>query len=222
MFAKLALPAIAIAALAGCVTDDGYGGGYYYSQPRIEYRTYDPYGYGYYGGTYGYGSYDYYGGIGYGSSRGYYGGIGYGYYGSPGYYYGYGGYWQRPYATYPPHWYRPHPPRPDGGTPQPPPDDGDDRANNLPPWRNIGRLPTPELPRRTAQPQALPQYIPHGEPRIPAQRVQPQVAQPAQRFERAPAPRMQAPESRPMRIAPAQREARPAPMRQARRAEQQD
>lgn len=153
MIRKLLLPAVAMAALAGCVTDYGYRGGagdYYYGRAPVEYGRYG--GYAPNGGYYGYDSRygGYYGGyIGRGGYYGYgpygYGGYGYSPYGyNPyGYRYGYG----YPYPGYPPVYY-PRPPRDqgnDGSQPAPPSDNHSRVGEDLPPWRRIGRRPPPEM-----------------------------------------------------------------------------
>jgi hypothetical protein len=130
---RLALLALATAAVAGCVTSPGYGyragqGDYYYGQPSVEYRYRG--GYGPYHGGYGYP-------YGYGRS-GWSFGISYGH---PYYRYGYGGryafpWYGWPYYGYP--YYRPPVvvrPRPDGNS-------------DVPPWRDLDRLRELERNRR--------------------------------------------------------------------------
>jgi hypothetical protein len=137
-FLRLALPALAAAAVAGCVTAPGYGyrggqGDYYYGQPSVEYRYrggYGPYHHGY-GYPYGYGRSGWSFGIHYGHpyyryGYGYGGRYGYPWYGWP--WYGY------PYHHRPPVVVRP---RPDG--------DGNREA---PPWRDLDRLRELERNRR--------------------------------------------------------------------------
>jgi hypothetical protein len=130
---RLALLALAAAAVAGCVTSPGYGyrggqGDYYYGQPSADYGYRG--GYGPYHGGYGYP-------YGYGHS-----GLTIGvYYGHPYYRYGYGaryGYpWYGwPYYGYP--YYRPPVvvrPRPGGNS-------------DVPPWRDLDRLRELERNRR--------------------------------------------------------------------------
>ena len=132
MLRNVLLSALAAATLAGCATDYAYrggnGGDYYYGQPRVEYRYYDPYGYG----GYGFGGYYYdgYGRLLYGTP--------YGFYGYP-YGYGYGSGWYRPR----PHHHGDHEH-----------DDGDDdhhdgdRVDRGPPWRDFGGM--KPRPSRTA------------------------------------------------------------------------
>lgn len=124
MLRKLLLPMLATAALAGCATGYQYRGGqgdYYYGQPQVEYRHSGPNGfYGDIGLGYGFGGYGYGPGASYFYDR--HGRLVYGYpgryYGSP--YYGRGG------------WYPPRPPRGH--------DDGDNRQERPPPWRDLGQL----------------------------------------------------------------------------------
>lgn len=132
---RLALLALAAAAVAGCVTTPGYGyrggqGDYYYGQPSIDYRYRG--GYGPYHGGYGYP-------YGYGRS-GWSFGISYGH---PYYRYGYGGRYAFPWYGWPyygyPH-YRPPvvvqpPTHPDGNS-------------DVPPWRDLDRLRELERNRR--------------------------------------------------------------------------
>jgi len=137
---QLLVPAIAAAALAGCVTDYAYrggeGGGYYYGQPSTEYRYYPSYG----GYPYPYRS---------GYGPGYPGYYGYGY---PYGYGGYGGY--SPYSYYP--YYRPVYRRPPVHRPG---DGGRSHNDRRPPWRNIdGLRPRPTGP--TGGPGAGPVTVP--------------------------------------------------------------
>jgi predicted small secreted protein len=135
---RLALPALAAVALAGCVTAPGYGyragqGDYYYGQPSVEYRYrggYGPYHHGY-GYPYGYGRSGWSFGIHYGHPYYRYG-------------YGYGGRYAYPWYGWPwygyPYHHRPPVvvrPRPDG--------DGNREA---PPWRDLDRLRELERNRR--------------------------------------------------------------------------
>jgi hypothetical protein len=155
----LLLPAIAVALLSGCVSygyRDGRGD-YYYGQPTTEYSY--PYGYGGYGyGGYGYGYPGYYNSPYWGASIGYYG-----YYGPR------------------------RPPRHDGGHGNDhghgdhggnnggndrPPQNVPDRPRA--PWRDLGRLDTPE---RSGQ----------------AEQRQPWRPSPAQAAERAPQQQRTAP-----------------------------
>jgi hypothetical protein len=136
MIRKLLIPALAVAALSGCMTS-GYNyrqdrGDYYYGQPGTDYR--------YHGSPYG--SYDGYYGSGYYSR----------YYGYPGYYrYPYGYYGRYPYGYYrPPVVIRPG--HGDGGGHH-------DRDDGKAPWRDIGRLQreriergTPVVPQRAPRP----------------------------------------------------------------------
>lgn len=143
MIRKLALAALAAAALGGCATDYAYRGGagdYYYGQPSVQY--YD-YGYGApYGSLYGYpGGWNL--GIGYG-----YGGYGYGfpYYGG---YYPYYPYYPPYYWYRPPHHHHRPPPEPTGpvtGGRLPP-----SELRNATPYRQL-----PSLPREGAQPMLPP------------------------------------------------------------------
>ena len=135
MFRKALLPALAIAMLAGCVTDYTYRGGngdYYYGRPQVEYQ---------YIGGYGYGGYGAYGGYGYGGPSYYYDRFGRLVYGYPHRYYGaYGA----PYSNN--YWI----PRPRPGTQGGHGDaDHHDRdhgnSDRRPPWRNIGGM-QPGLP----------------------------------------------------------------------------
>ena len=155
MLRTLLLSALAVAALGGCATDYSYRGGdgdYYYSQPRVEYRYQDPYGYspyGYYGGGY--------------TQRYYYDRFGRLVYGNPYAYYGY------PYGDGSQYWwYRPRPQHPGHHQGDQDGDDHDgDRNDRKPPWRDIGSLPprnrgTPGAgdegvrPRRQSQPFTMP------------------------------------------------------------------
>lgn len=133
---RLALLALAAAAVAGCVTTPGYGyrtgqGDYYYGQPSVEYRYRG--GYGPYHGGYGYP-------YGYGRS-GWSFGISYGH---PYYRYGYGGRYAYPWYGWPYYghpYYRPPVvvrPRPDGNS-------------EVPPWRDLDRLRELERNRRGAR-----------------------------------------------------------------------
>jgi predicted small secreted protein len=133
---RLALLALAAAALAGCVTAPGYGyrggqGDYYYGQPSVDYRYrggYGPYDHSY-GYPYGYGRS--------GWSFGMYYGHPYYRYGHPWYGARYGHPWYGwPYYGYP--YYRPPVvvrPRPDG-------------TAEVPPWRDLDRLRELERNRR--------------------------------------------------------------------------
>jgi hypothetical protein len=123
MIRKLLLPALFVGLLGGCVTDYGYRDGYYYGQPRVEYRYHD---YGYPNGYYPYGYYPY--GYTYPYGQHYYR---YNYY-YPNYRYGY------PY--YSPNYRKPRPPV-TGTTPPPsrPRPGTHDRDDDLPPWRDYTR-----------------------------------------------------------------------------------
>ena len=149
MLRKLLLPAAAIAILAGCATGYSYRGGngdYYYGQPRVEYRYYGSYGFGYGSGGFGMGYYrDIFGRPVYGYPYGYYGGW------YPGY----------------PHGHGPRPPHGPGhggghdGDHDGPPQHGGHRPGNRPPWRDIGRIrergdDEQMPPRRLGQPDARP------------------------------------------------------------------
>ncbi len=152
MLRKILLPALAIAALAGCATDYGYRGGngdYYYGQPRVEYRYYGGYGgYGYgYDGYY----YDRYGRPVYGYPYGgYYGG----YYGSP---------YRYPYWPRRPHGGHDHDNDGDGDNVPPPAQGNDDRNDRKPPWRNLDRLARPRTDDGEDRPRIRPQQAPFAE-----------------------------------------------------------
>ena len=198
---KWFLPALAAALLAGCVTTDyGYRndgfGDYYYGRPSGSY--YGGVGYGYPGGVYGYGGYRY------GSPSGYYGGVysgypyRYGYYGSYSYPYGRYGYSGYPYYQRPPVVIlRPghdhHHDRPDRGH-------GRDRDHDRKaPWRDLDTLRRNNATRppsglRMPAPQAQPGSVNVPRTAAPAWRTAP------------PAPRVQAPDRRPERQAPAVRQ----------------
>ena len=171
MFRNILLSTFAAATLAGCATGYSYrndnGGDYYYGQPRIEYRHYDPYGYG----SYGYGGYapgyyyDRYGRLVYGSAFGF-----------NGYPYGYGSQW----------WYRPRPSHGHGGNHD---DDGNDgnHEGRRPPWRNFGGV----LPqdgrvapdRDDVRPRVRRQQMPSTRPMMPApERGQRSTASPMPRM----------------------------------------
>lgn len=93
MLRKFLLPALLAGTLAGCATnyyyrDAGYGGGYYYGEPTVDYNYYG--GYGWYG--YGWWGWPYYSAW-YGPRYGF--PYGYGYWGDP-YWPYYDGYYGRP------------------------------------------------------------------------------------------------------------------------------
>lgn len=176
---------LAMALLAGCVSDYQYRGGtgdYYYGQPAVEYRDYgyggygDPYGGGY-GGGYGYPGGGWNGSIGFGS--GYaspygYGGYGYPYgYGGYGYPYGYGG---TGYIVIRHHHHN-HPGN-----------DGDNDADDQPAGQPVrdaddlrranlhGPLPSIQSPRPMLEPMPYPREERRNEPQM--QRAMPQRAMP--------------------------------------------
>lgn len=125
---RLALLALAAAAVAGCVTTPGYGyrggqGDYYYGQPSVDYRYrggYGPYHHGY-GYPYGYGRSGWSFGV---------------YYGHPYYRYGYGARYGFPWYGWPyyghPYYRPPVVVRPDP--------DPDGNPSDVPPWRDLDRL----------------------------------------------------------------------------------
>lgn len=180
MIRKLLLPAIAVATLAGCVTQPGYRDvGYGHS--RVEYRRIDPYGAYGYPPVYGY----------------------YGYYGSPYYGYPYGVY-RPPHPPRPPHGSGHdghHGGDHDGdhhdgdhpGHAQPPdPRDGDDRR---PPWRNPrGMVERPRSDDRDVrQPLRAPpvrsQREPAPMPRVRSERAPSAMGNAVRRAESAARPR---------------------------------
>ena len=177
MLRKLLLPALAIATLAGCATGYSYRGGngdYYYGQPSVEYRYYGGYGYGYGGlGGYGQGYYlDVFGRPVYGYPYGYYGGH------YPSYPYGHGP--------------RPRPPHGPGhggghdGDHDGPPQHGDPRPRNRPPWRDIGRMRDRDDDEQY-RPRRLGQLETQQRTQQPAPRVRPSAPVVRERSESRPA-----------------------------------
>ena len=155
MIRKFLLPAVAVAALAGCVTPYGYrqgNGDYYYGAPSVEYRDHSPYGYGPYGSYGPYGPYRY----GYPPRSSWSFGLRYGYPYGYGYYpygypYGYrGGYYGGYPYGYPRHYRRP------GSQPQPDPTPDNSRS----PWRNLDQLRRRQTGGVMEPPRALPQPEP--------------------------------------------------------------
>lgn len=132
---RLALLALAAAAVAGCVTTPGYGyrggqGDYYYGQPSVDYRYrggYGPYHHGY-GYPYGYGRSGWSFGV---------------YYGHPYYHHGYGARYGYPWYGWPYYGY-PYYHRPPVVRPRP----GDNNNAQVPPWRDLDRLRELERNRR--------------------------------------------------------------------------
>lgn len=152
---RMALPVVAAALLAGCVTSDyryreDHGGGYYYGTPSVEYRERNPYPYPY--GAYPYGAYGPYGPYGaYGPYNPY--GWSYPYWPRPpygGYSPYYGHYGHGPYGGYP---YRYVVPR-RAVTPRT--DPTPDRPRS--PWRDLDHLrrPRTQPPGGATQSPAVP------------------------------------------------------------------
>ncbi|HEX2083727.1 MAG TPA: hypothetical protein VHF86_09635 [Xanthomonadaceae bacterium] len=174
MIRKLLLPA-ACAALLGACASYGYGDGYYYGRPSVQYHGGASYGYPYY-----------YDGYGYPSRYGYgYGGYGYGGYG---YGYPYYGYPYRYYYRRPGH----HHDHDDDH------DHGDDDDNDgKPPWRRRWADDSGDMLRRRVDPDARPSgSLPTpSRPRAVIERPAPTVAP-------RPGPRVDRPAPRPVRSAP--------------------